>query len=193
MTMSKDNQSNREIEVRFLEIDLPLLQQKLTALKAIDFGEDCLKEIIFYDQAGKWQYQEKKFVRLRKTKAGIFVAYKNQQEETATGTEEIEFTVDNWDKAKEFLERIGLVAFREQEKKRHSYKLGKVMVDIDTWPKVPTYVELEGPSERSLKEAAAKLGLDWSTVVFEAPRFVIERHYHIPVSKLKYFTFSRIE
>lgn len=190
--MNKNNK-NKEIEVRFLEIDTPAVVKKLKSLGASDLGKEFLKEIIFYDQAGRWQYQEKKYVRLRKTKKGSFLVYKDQSIETATGTHEIEFKVEDFEKTKSFLEAIGLVAFREQEKKRHSFKLERVVIDIDTWPKVPTYLEIEGPSEKALKQAAKKIGLNWSQVVFESARFVIERHYKIPVSKLHYFTFDRLE
>lgn len=183
----------KEIEVRFLEIDTKAIVEKLQSLGAKDLGEDFLEEIIFYDQAGNWQYKDKKFARLRKTKEGTFMAFKDQSVETATGTEEIEFKVDDFEKAKVFLEAVGLVAFRDQQKKRHTLKLGEVIVDIDTWPKVPTYLELEGPSEKALKEAATKLGLDWAKVVFEAPRFIIEKRYNIPMSKLRSFTFDRVE
>lgn len=184
---------NKEIEVRFLDIGVAKLKERLMELGATDLGEDLFKEVIFYDQAGSWQYKEKKFVRLRQTKKGTLLAYKNQSVETATGAEEIEFKIDDFEKAKLLLERIGLVAYREQEKKRQTYMLGEVIVDIDTWPKVPTYVELEGPSEDALKEAAAKLKLNWTDVVFEAPRFVIEKRYKIPFSKLHYFTFDKVE
>lgn len=185
--------NNREIEVRFLEIDTQELLKKLRDLGAIDYGEDFLREIVFYDKDMKWQYEEKKYVRTRSTKDGAFLTFKHNEEDTATGTKEIEFKIDNLEKAKQFLEEIGLIAFREQEKKRHKFKLGEVIVDIDSWPSIPTYVELEGPSESALQEAAKKLNLDWSKTVFEDPRFAIEKYYKIAVSKLKFFTFDKIE
>lgn len=188
-----NNNDNREIEVRFLDIDKNALVKKLRSLKARDLGDDFLSELIFYDKAGKWQDKEKKFVRIRKTKAGVFVAFKHNQEDTATGTTEIEVRVSDFEKTKTLLEAVGLIAFREQEKKRRTFRLDDVMVDIDTWPSVPTYVELEGPSEKSLKVAARKLDLDWSQTVFKSPRFVIEKYYKIPVSRLRFFTFQKIE
>ena len=184
---------NREIEVRFLGIDKQALIEKLQQVRAVDLGDDLFKEIIFYDKNLEWQYKGKKFARLRSTKAGVFLAFKHNEVDTATGTKEIEFKVDNLSKAKQFLEEVGLVAFREQEKKRRTFKLGEVLVDIDTWPSIPTYVELEGPSEEALKNAAKVLELDWAKAVFESPRFVIEKYYKIPVSTFKYFTFDKVE
>ena len=66
-------------------------------------------------------------------------------------------------------------------------------IDIDTWPKIPPYVELEGESEVALKHVAQDLGLDWKNAVFENARVVIETRYNIPLSTLRWFTFDRME
>lgn len=182
-----------EIEVRFLEINQKSLIKRLKELGAKDYGEDFLEEIIFYDKDFKWRDSENKFVRLRKNNEGILLSYKYHKLETLTGVEEIEFSVSDMNKAEEFLGQIGLVAYRHQQKKRRSFKFGKVMVDIDTWPKIPTYVEIEGPSEKFLKQAAKQLNLDWKNVIFENARTVIENRYHIPVGKMRWFTFDKFE
>jgi len=183
---------NREIEANFLEIDKEAVVKKLRELGANDLGEDTLKEAIFYDKEGKWQYEDLKFVRIRKTPSGIFVTFKHQEAPTAVGTKEIEFTAGDFDKVKDFLVEVGLVFYREQEKRRHKFKLGEVIADIDTWPSIPTYIELEGPAEEAIKEAAILLGFDWSKALFCLAPEVIE-NYGIPVRKLKFFTFDRIE
>ena len=149
--------------------------------------------MIFYDAVGKWVGEGKTFVRIRQTKRGARLTYKNLEAPTATGTEEIEFAVDNAEKAKLLLEKVGLKLHREQEKRRHTFKLDEVTVDIDSWPGVPTYVELEGPSEEAIREASEKLGYDWSKAIFANARMVLEKYYHIPVGKLKYLTFKKFE
>ncbi len=121
------------------------------------------------------------------------MTYKNHIEKTANGTEEIEFEISDSSRASLFLERIGLIAYRHQEKKRHTWRYKNITVDIDIWPKVPTYVELEGNSETDLKAAAASLGFDWGNAVFDHPREVIEKVYKIPVGKMRWFTFGRFE
>lgn len=185
---------NKEIEVRFLEINEAELKEKLKKLGAKDLGEDFLEEIIFYDKELTWQYIRKKIVRIRKTKNGIFLTYKFKEEETSgMEVEEIEFEISDVEKGRAFLEALGLVAYRRQEKKRHKFLFKDVIIDIDTWPKVPTYVELEGPSEDHIREVAKLLGFDWKDAVFEPPRYVIEHRYNIPVSKLRFFTFDKIE
>lgn len=186
-------ENNREIEVRFLEIDEHSLIQKLINFGAKDNGEDFLEEIIFYDKDYKWRDEENKFVRLRKNKNNIILSFKHHQEQSINGVEEIEFTVGDKNKAVTFLERLGLVAYRHQEKKRHSFELDGVIVDIDTWPRIPSYVELEGGTELSLKKIAEKLELDWKDVVFENARTIIEKRYGILVGSMKWFTFTKFE
>lgn len=181
-----------EIEARFMEIDKPAFLRKLKSVKATDLGEKLLEEIIFYDRELRWKKQGDILVRLRRCGQKIFLTYKRRIKLAADGAEEIEFSVSDFAKAKIFLQKIGLTAYRVQEKKRHSFKLGKVIIDIDTWPGVPTYVELEGPSEAALKEAARKLELNWRKVRFENPRWIIENEYGIPVGNLRVFTFKKV-
>ncbi len=183
---------NREIEVKFLEIDKSALIEKLSSLGAKDQGEELITEQIFHDAEGDW-YAQRKFARIRKTGKGIFFTFKHVEERTATGTIEIEFPITEPEKMKEFLEALGLVMDRAQEKKRHKFKLGDVIVDIDTWPKVPTYVELEGPSEEDIKTAAEKLGFDWSKGIFGTSDTVIREVYKIDLRKIQFFTFDKFE
>lgn len=182
----------KEIEVRFLEIDKEALLSKLSALGAEDLGEVMLEEVIFYDPEGKWKSEEKR-VRLRKSGDKIKLSYKETKDKTIDGTTELEFEVDDMVKAEQFLEKVGLTAFRRQQKKRHTLKLDEVVLDIDTWPRIPTYVELEGPSETAIKSVASKLGLDWANMVTELPSHVIENVYGIPVRSMKWFTFDKFE
>ena len=183
---------NREIEVKFLEIDKQKLIDSLNLFKAQDKGEEFISEQIFHDPEGKW-YTERKFGRIRKTGKGIFFTYKHVLERTATGTVEIEFEIKEPEKMRAFLEALGLVMDRAQEKRRHKFKLDNVVVDIDTWPKIPTYVELEGESEEAIKSLAAKLGFDWSKGVFGTSDTVIREVYNLDLQKIKYFTFEKVE
>ncbi len=183
--------NNREIEVRFLNISPKSIIKKLQKLNAKDEGQYKILETIFYDKQKTW-LEKGKFVRLRKARNKIFLSYKHHQKHTATGTYEIEFEVSSFNKAKLFLESLGLVAFRQQEKKRHTFRLGSIALDIDTWPKIPTYLEIEGNSEEDLKHTAQKLGLEYKKAIFENARIVIEKYYKVPVSTYKYFTFKKI-
>jgi adenylate cyclase class 2 len=184
---------HQEIEVRFLEINKEELIGRLNELGAKDLGEDLLEEIIIYDKDLKWREEGGQLMRLRTRQGKTTLTYKHHKEQSVNGTEEIEFEVSDPKKAEALLERLGFVGYRHQQKKRHTYELDEVVFDIDTWPRIPTYVELEGPSEAKLKEADAQLGLDWKNAVFDNPRIVIEERYSVPVGHMTWFTFDRFE
>jgi len=120
---------HKEIEVRFLEIDKDSLIKKLNDLGARDLGDDLLRETIFYYDKENWREGSVKFVRIRETKHGVFVAYKHHEKAAVDGAHEIEFRADNAKTVERFLEAIGLNRFRQQEKKRHTFILDKVTVD----------------------------------------------------------------
>ncbi len=187
---------SEEIEIKFLEINVPELKKKLTNLGAEDLGEDFLSEITFYDKDLEWKKDRKtrnRFVRLRKTNKGVFLTYKSQYEKgDRPYAEELEVTVSDMDKAEALLKAIGLVDFRRQEKKRHTYELDGCVIDIDSWPVIPPYVEIEGPSEQEVKNVVEKLGYDWNKGVFEIAGRIIEKYYNIPVMDYKFFTFDKM-
>jgi adenylate cyclase, class 2 len=49
---------------------------------------------------------------------------------------------------------------------REEWRWGEVAFDFDTWPGLPTFVEIEGPNEAAVRQAAATLGLDYSQARF---------------------------
>ncbi len=109
--------------------------------------------------APTWVSQDKR-LRLRKEGEVLTMSYKNQAKHTIDGTIEIEFGIDDLKKAEAFLEVLGYPAYRHQEKFRHTFELQGVVFDIDTWPRIPTYVELEGNSEESIRKMAELVGYD---------------------------------
>ncbi len=184
--------NTQEIECRFLEINKEALIKKLHELGAVDEGETMLEETIIYDKDLKWR-EEQRFIRIRKVGDTTKLTYKEHREHTVDGTYEIEFEIDDFQKAEMLFEKAGLHPYRHQQKKRHRMKLNDVTFDIDTWPKIPTYVELEGESEKELKDAAQLIGLNWKDAVFHDAAWVIENKYNIPVRTLRWFTFDRYE
>ena len=181
-----------EIETRFLDVNKDELVKKLTALGAIDKGEEKLEETIFHPANESW-VGKRKFVRLRKTKGATKLTYKENVEQTVDSAQEIELEVSDADTCSEFLSKIGLVPIRRLEKYRHTLELDGVTIDIDTWPhQIPVYAEIEGPSVESLKNACTKLGLDWEKR-FDGDAREVFRHYGYELDKITVITFSEFE
>lgn len=45
-------------------------------------------------------------------------------------------------------------------KKTKEYRLGDIEFDIDTWPMIPTYLEIEGKNKEQVAEMIKKLEID---------------------------------
>lgn len=180
-----------EFETRFLEIDKAEMLKKLHDLGAEDLGEVKLYEVIFYDKDLKW-LDEHRLIRLRNKSGKTVLTYKHHEEQKIGATKEIEFGVGDFEKAKEFLLALGYVCYRTIEKYRHTLKLNGVTFDIDTWPKIPTYLEIEADSEEKIKSAVESLGLKWKNKFEKDARYVF-KHYGFDFDKIRTVTFDKFE
>lgn len=181
----------KEIETRFLNVDKDELIKKLVSLGATDKGEEKLEEIIFHAADGSW-IGKRKFVRLRKIKNKIKLTYKENVEQTMDSAREIEFEVPDLEKCSKFLEKIGLYPMRRLEKYRHTFQLDDVTVDIDSWPKIPAYMEIEGSSVESLKNFCSKLGFDWEKR-FDGDAREVFKLYGYDLDKITVVTFDEFK
>jgi len=180
-----------EIETRFLDVHKAEIITKLKRLGAVDKGEEKLHEIIFYDNNLTW-LAEHTFVRLRKNNHGVTLTFKQNKEQKVDSAQEIEFEVSDMEEAKSFLQAIGLTAYRIVEKYRHTFTLDTVTIDIDTWSKIPVYVELEGGTVEDLKSVSRKLGLTWENRFDGDARFVYKK-YGFDFDAMRTVTFDRFE
>lgn len=153
-----------EYEAKFLAIDVDGLQAKLIALGAAQaFPRTLLTRKIFENDAlegGAW-------VRLRDEATRSTLTLKQVTDSTTIdGTTEIETEVSDLHAMAEILRSVGLREVRYQENYREEWRLGEVAFDFDTWPDLPTFVEIEGPDEASVRQAAALLDLDYAEARF---------------------------
>ena len=65
-------------------------------------------------------------------------------------------------------------------------------IDIDMWPKIPVYAEIEGPSVESLKNICGKLGLDWDKR-FDGDALEVFSHYGHNMDNLSIITFGEFK
>ncbi|MFI1397733.1 class IV adenylate cyclase [Streptomyces sp. NPDC020681] len=153
-----------EYEATFLSVDVAELQAKLTALGATQtFPQTLLTREIFESDAlekGQW-------VRLRDEGTRSTLTLKQVTDSTTIdGTTEIETEVTDLHAMADILRHLGLRKVRCQENYREEWRLDGVAFDFDTWPDLPTFVEIEGPDEASVRQAAALLGLDYAEARF---------------------------
>ena len=85
----------------------------------------------------------------------------------------------NFEQACRFLEAAQLKFVSYQETKREMWKLGEVEITIDTWPWIPTFVEIEVKDEKIVKEISAILGLDWKDVLHGSVEIAYQKYYDV--------------
>ncbi len=138
-----------EYEVRVLDIDVHNLISKLEELGATKKGEYFQRRFV-YDFKPKI---EGKWIRLRTNGEITTLTIKNRyNDKSISGTLELEEKVEDFDKTHLILKELGYEETAYQENKRISYVLEDIELDIDTWPMVPTYLEIEGKSEEAVKK-----------------------------------------
>lgn len=143
-----------EYEVRILEIDVTDVRKKLDKIGA-SLDWDLLQRRYVYDfipkLSGKW-------IRLRTNGEKTTLTIKNLVSSEIDGTQELEIEVDSFEKTNLILNELGYEAKAYQENRRIQYLLDDVEIDIDYWPSIPTYLEIEGRSEEDVYKVVELLG-----------------------------------
>lgn len=153
-----------EIEVKFLDIDKKLIEKKLKSLGAKKIYDRVFKDRVF-DYPG-WPLDKKmSWLRLRDKGEKITLSFKKRlgvvKGRNDLGMEENEIIVNDFEETSQILEKIGMIQKFNEEKRREHYELDGVEIDIDTWPLIPTLLEIEAGSWDKVQETAEKLGLNW--------------------------------
>lgn len=163
-----------EYEVRVLEIDVEKLIKQLEELGAKKVG-DWNQRRYAYDLE---EYSKNRWIRLRTNGEQTTLTYKEILNKTIDGTNEIEFEVKDFDVANEFLQKIGFTNGRYQENHRIRYILNNVELDIDTWPMLPTYLEIEGKNEKEVYDMIKLLDLENEKIVTDDVSEVYKSYGH---------------
>jgi len=153
-----------EREVKFLDIDVAEIEQKILALGGVKQFDRVFKRIVF-DYPDLRLDKQAAWVRLRDEGDKVTFSYK-QRLEVGDGTSndksmlEHEVVVSDFEATAEILRSIGLVDKFYEENRRVQYKIGEVELDIDTWPQLNPYLEIEAPNWGLVDEMIVKLELN---------------------------------
>lgn len=101
---------------------------------------------------------QSRWIRLRETAAKTTLAVKVIHHDGIDGVEEVEVEVDDFVRTARLLELQGFHAKAYQENRRTSYLLHGAEVEVDEWPMLPPYVEIEGHDQEHVVEIASLLG-----------------------------------
>ncbi|MCX4730361.1 class IV adenylate cyclase [Streptomyces sp. NBC_01363] len=146
-----------EYEAKVLGIDPADIARRILAAGGAEAVPARVMRRYVYDTVppvpGRW-------VRLRDTGDTVTLCVKEISTDAVDGTRETEVTVDDFAETATLLRLAGLTPRGYQENRRTSYTLGAVRMEVDEWPRIPPYLEIEADDEAQVWEAAAALGLD---------------------------------
>ena len=143
-----------EYEVRVLNIDVEEMKKRLKEIGAT-FESDLLQKRYVYDFIPK---VDGKWIRLRTNGLSTTLTIKNVVSSEIDGTQELEIEVNDFENTNEILKELGYVPKGYQENRRIQYEYYDTEIDIDYWPMIPTYMEIEGTSEEEVYQVLEKLG-----------------------------------
>lgn len=112
-----------------------------------------------------------KWVRLREINGKVTIKHILKQELQAEyGTKmqpvlETEMEVPSIESGNAILEQLGFSFRNYQEKKRETYILEGTEIDIDSWPLIPPYLEIEGESDEEIEKIMKRLELSSKEIV----------------------------
>lgn len=105
-----------------------------------------------------------KWIRLResgkKVELTIKYIYNVNSEYNIEDVKEIEVNVSSFEVANKLLEEMGYFRKKLVEKKRISYRYNDVNIEIDEWPLINPYIEIEGKNEDDIYDVVKKLGFE---------------------------------
>ena len=92
--------------------------------------------------------------------------------------------MSDFEKTNQLLQLMGYKHKAYQENKRIRYIFNGVEIDIDSWPLIPSYMEIEGKSEEEIMEALKILSIDQNKITTLNCSDIYKEIYNIDIDKI---------
>ena len=146
---------NIEYEVRVLEIDHDEMIKKLESMGAKKIKEGMQRRYVYDFNP----IQKHKYIRVRTDGDKTTLTIKKVEKETIDRTKELEIEVSDFEKTNEILKQLGYIPKGYQENKRTEYVLDDVYFDLDRWPLIPEFMEIEGKNSDDVLKMVDRLNI----------------------------------
>ena len=156
------------LDIEPVEVAQAILDQGGRRVGATELMRRYVYDVILGDE-GRW-------IRLRDTGSGSTLTVKEIRHDGIDGTDETEIGVDDFEAANDLLGKLGFTPRSYQENRRTSFLLNDARLEIDEWPLIPPYLEIEADSREEVLRTAALLGYGEADLTGENTVSVYARH-----------------
>jgi adenylate cyclase class 2 len=168
-----------EIEVKFVDVDIDDVRERLkNAGATLEHPMRAMRRVLIEEPH---HAAERSFIRIRDEGDKTTLTFKRRllpdEETTLTSVQELETTVGDFDTAVKIFSEAGWNYITFQESRREAWTMDDVEVVIDEWPWINPYIEIEGPTEESVRDVAQKLAFEWNTAMFGSVDVIYSRDY----------------
>lgn len=169
---------NIEYEATFPNINKNDIRTRLKKAKAKLIKKEFLQKRVVFNFP---EYHEIKggWIRIRDENDKVTMSLKIVNGTKIRDQKEICLEVNSLKQAEVFLTYLGCKKKAYQESKRELWILDGTEVTIDEWPFLEPFVEIEGKTEKAVKNASKKLGFDYSKALFCSVDTLYNNKYNI--------------
>ncbi len=170
-----------EIETKVLDIDEKKIIKSLILLKAKKIQKTTLI-VDWYRPIGTKEGEDLWFLRIRSNSEGKHEVTWKAKSNITGGVrkhKEINFNIATPEQLSDLFQEIGLEKYAHQEKIRTTFSLKDWTFDIDQYPGMPAFLEIEGSSEMSVRKAIGLLGLEKNRTWATGERILIQDIYKL--------------
>lgn len=179
-----------EFEAKAIKVDKNSIREKLNQLGArLIFPERMFTRITFENKELK---KRNSWIRLRDEGKLITLAFKQVTDKTSIqGMQEISIVVNNFEATQQLILQLGFEQRGFEQNLREEWSYQDLTIDLDTWPMIDPWLEIEGPNEEQVRSFFRIMDLDYSQAMFGSADIVYREIYNIDILKMKKLTFSK--
>jgi adenylate cyclase, class 2 len=163
-----------EYEAKVLEIDPDLVVGRIKRAGGVHVADRLMRRYVYDVVPG----DRAKWIRLRDTGRETTLCVKQIVSDAIDGVREVEVNVSDFDATNALLGTLGFTPKAYQENRRSSWRLGPVRLEIDSWPLIPPYLEIEADSTEEVHTAAQQLGFQVADLTADNTTAVYARYGH---------------
>ncbi len=178
-----------EIEIKVLNVDANIIEERLIKLGAKETQRSKLTVDWFGPKGLTHNGDDPWFLRIRSYGTEkVEVTWKGIPETISIARKVREINVDVLDHQKmaQIFLALDLELYAHQEKQRISWVLKNWKFDLDQYPNMPAYLEIEGHGENEIKEALKLLSLQNNKTSSEGERSLTQSEYNLNWFDMKF-------